>query len=47
MNLNETTSTGHTSYLSRPDGRIGYDVVGAGPLIVLVPRPGRDGRAGP
>jgi pimeloyl-ACP methyl ester carboxylesterase len=45
MNLNETTSTGHTSYLSRPDGRIGYDVVGAGPLLVLVPGMGdlRDG----
>jgi pimeloyl-ACP methyl ester carboxylesterase len=45
MNLNETTSTGHTSYLSRPGGRIGYDVVGAGPLIVLVPGMG-DLRAG-
>jgi hypothetical protein len=37
MNLNETTSAGHTSYLSRPDGRIGYEAVGTGPLIVLVP----------
>jgi hypothetical protein len=27
MNLNEPTSTGRTSYLARPDGRIGYDVI--------------------
>jgi pimeloyl-ACP methyl ester carboxylesterase len=26
-----------TSYLSRPGGRIGYDVAGDGPLVVLVP----------
>jgi len=26
MNLNEPASTGRTSYLARPDGRIGYDV---------------------
>jgi pimeloyl-ACP methyl ester carboxylesterase len=26
-----------TSYLSRPEGRIGYDVAGAGPLVILVP----------
>ena len=26
-----------TSYLSRPGGRIGYDVAGEGPLVVLVP----------
>ena len=26
-----------TTYLSRPEGRIAYDVTGAGPLIVLVP----------
>ena len=26
-----------TSYLSRPSGRIGYDVAGAGPLVLLVP----------
>ena len=29
-----------TSYLSRPGGRIGYDVAGDGPLVVLVPRMG-------
>ncbi|MGO9558907.1 MAG: alpha/beta fold hydrolase [Acidimicrobiales bacterium] len=26
-----------TAYLNRPDGRIAYDVAGAGPLVVLVP----------
>jgi pimeloyl-ACP methyl ester carboxylesterase len=26
-----------TNYLDRPDGRIGYDVAGTGPLVVLVP----------
>jgi pimeloyl-ACP methyl ester carboxylesterase len=26
-----------TTYLHRPDGRIAYDVVGAGPLVVCVP----------
>ncbi len=26
-----------TSYLSRPEGRIGYDVAGDGPLVILVP----------
>jgi pimeloyl-ACP methyl ester carboxylesterase len=48
MNVNNTTGTapaGHTSYLTRPDGRIGYDVAGTGPLIVLVPGMG-DLRAG-
>src|SRR5579871_913402 len=33
------------SYLSRPEGRIGYDVGGDGPLVVLVPGMG-DLRAG-
>jgi pimeloyl-ACP methyl ester carboxylesterase len=42
---NEPASTGHPSYLARPDGRIGYDVAGTGPLIVLVPGMG-DLRAG-
>jgi pimeloyl-ACP methyl ester carboxylesterase len=40
MNLNDTTATartGNTSYLDRPGGRIGYDVAGEGPLVVLVP----------
>ena len=40
MNLNDTTATariGNTSYLDRPGGRIGYDVAGTGPLVVLVP----------
>jgi alpha-beta hydrolase superfamily lysophospholipase len=48
MNLNDTTSTapiGSTSYLVRPEGRIGYDVAGTGPLLVLVPGMG-DLRAG-
>jgi pimeloyl-ACP methyl ester carboxylesterase len=48
MNVNDTTATApaiHTSYLTRPDGRIGYDVAGTGPLIVLVPGMG-DLRAG-
>jgi pimeloyl-ACP methyl ester carboxylesterase len=27
----------NTSYLDRPGGRIGYDVAGEGPLVVLVP----------
>ncbi len=26
-----------TEFLTRPDGRIGYDVAGTGPLVVLVP----------
>lgn len=46
MNLNDTTSTApNTSYLVRPEGRIGYDVAGTGPLLVLVPGMG-DLRAG-
>ncbi len=48
-----TTPTGQTrpatsaktSYLGRPGGRIGYDVAGADPLVVLVPGMG-DLRAG-
>ena len=51
---NETTQASHpssvppvqeTSYLSRPEGRIGYDVAGSGLLVVLVPGMG-DLRAG-
>jgi pimeloyl-ACP methyl ester carboxylesterase len=34
-----------TSYLSRPEGRIGYDVAGGGALVILVPGMG-DLRAG-
>lgn len=34
-----------TVYLDRPDGRVGYDVAGEGPLVVLVPGMG-DLRAG-
>jgi pimeloyl-ACP methyl ester carboxylesterase len=34
-----------TSYLSRPEGRIGYDVAGQGALVILVPGMG-DLRAG-
>jgi pimeloyl-ACP methyl ester carboxylesterase len=30
-------SVRETSYLSRPEGRIGYDVAGAGSLVMLVP----------
>jgi pimeloyl-ACP methyl ester carboxylesterase len=46
MNLNDTTSTTpNTSHLVRPEGRIGYDVAGTGPLLVLVPGMG-DLRAG-
>ena len=33
----ESNTTQGTSYLYRPEGRIGYDVGGVGPLIVLVP----------
>jgi pimeloyl-ACP methyl ester carboxylesterase len=40
-----TTAAPTTAYLDRPDGRIGYDVEGSGPLVVLVPGMG-DLRAG-
>ena len=39
------SSDRETSYLSRPEGRIGYDVAGGGSLVVLVPGMG-DLRAG-
>jgi pimeloyl-ACP methyl ester carboxylesterase len=51
---NETTHASHpsivppvqeTSYLTRPEGRIGYDVAGNGLLVMLVPGMG-DLRAG-
>jgi len=38
--MNTTPTTGRiqgTEYLSRPGGRIAYDVAGSGPLVVLVP----------
>jgi hypothetical protein len=38
-------AVGETSYLHCPEGRIGYDVAGAGSLVVLVPGMG-DLRAG-
>ncbi len=40
-----TPTQQQTLYLDRPEGRIGYDVAGDGPLVVLVPGMG-DVRAG-
>src|SRR5580692_2344116 len=37
MTSHDATSVQTTRYLSRPDGRIGFDVDGDGPLVVLVP----------
>jgi pimeloyl-ACP methyl ester carboxylesterase len=37
MQTDSATRIRQTSYLTRPDGRIAYDVDGAGPLIVLIP----------
>ncbi|MGD0593566.1 MAG: alpha/beta hydrolase [Acidimicrobiales bacterium] len=37
MAMNNASDTQRTSYLTRPDGRIAYDVAGDGPLVVLVP----------
>lgn len=37
METETTTRLEETSYLSRPEGRIAYDVDGTGPLVVLVP----------
>jgi pimeloyl-ACP methyl ester carboxylesterase len=37
MNTNTATPIATTSYLTRPGGRIGYDVEGQGPLVLLVP----------
>ena len=37
MNTNSTTPVSNASFLDRPEGRIGYDVGGDGPLVVLVP----------
>jgi pimeloyl-ACP methyl ester carboxylesterase len=33
----KTSAQTATIYLTRPEGRIGYDVAGSGPLVVLVP----------
>ena len=45
MDANPVTTASNTSYLTRPDGRIGYDIGGEGPLVLLVPGMG-DLRAG-
>src|SRR5579864_294233 len=37
METDSATSTRATTYLARPEGRVGYDVEGDGPLVVLVP----------
>lgn len=37
MTTNPLTQIPDLSYLARPEGRIGYDVAGSGPLVVLVP----------
>jgi pimeloyl-ACP methyl ester carboxylesterase len=37
MSSTTTTPAQGTQFLTRPDGKIGYDVAGTGPLVVLVP----------
>jgi pimeloyl-ACP methyl ester carboxylesterase len=37
MDTNTANPIQTTSYLTRPGGRVGYDVEGEGPLVVLVP----------
>lgn len=37
MNTNTTARAGSTAYLTRPEGRVAYDVDGGGSLVVLVP----------
>ncbi|MGA3149105.1 MAG: alpha/beta hydrolase [Acidimicrobiales bacterium] len=37
MNPTTTTPTRGTRFLTRPDGKVAYDIAGAGPLVVLVP----------
>jgi pimeloyl-ACP methyl ester carboxylesterase len=37
VNTNTATPVETTSYLTRPGGRVGYDVEGKGPLVLLVP----------
>ena len=37
MTTDPTYAAPPTNYLGRPEGRIGYEIAGAGPLVVLVP----------
>jgi pimeloyl-ACP methyl ester carboxylesterase len=37
MKTNSTSPVSNASFLDRPEGRIGYDIGGDGPLVVLVP----------
>lgn len=37
MTMNTATPVPRTTYLTRPEGLLAYDVAGAGPLVVLVP----------
>ena len=37
MKTNSTSPVQNPSFLDRPEGRIGYDIGGDGPLVVLVP----------
>jgi pimeloyl-ACP methyl ester carboxylesterase len=37
MTATTSTPTRETKFLDRPQGQIGYDVAGSGPLVVLVP----------
>jgi pimeloyl-ACP methyl ester carboxylesterase len=37
MQTDAVSRTNETSYLTRPEGRIAYDVDGEGPLVVLIP----------
>jgi pimeloyl-ACP methyl ester carboxylesterase len=37
MDTDSATRSQATTYLARPEGRVGYDVEGDGPLVVLVP----------
>ena len=37
MTSNETIHVQEVRYLTRPGGRVAYEVTGAGPLVVLVP----------
>lgn len=37
MNANTAVRVASTAYLTRPEGRVAYDIEGHGPLVVLVP----------